>query len=130
MKKLICLAAILAALAANAKAEERVLTTLGPVDVLVPGLNLTAAYLYDFVGGRNLAGAETAVLRYKALTAVVGLAGDLTADDASPIKQTPYLGLHTPVAFSAGPVNVGAFVGRDFNRGDNVAGLKASLKLW
>ncbi len=133
MKKyFICLAILLASVG-SIRAEDKVFYSKGSVDFLVPVYNSAAVYLYDFVAARNLIGVETAFVRVKDFYGVVGLAGDIGDGDAGgSFKQIPYLGFHTPalVSLLEGNVTIGAFAGRDFNRGSTVAGFKASAKLW
>ncbi len=133
MKKYFIGLAILLASVGSIRAEDKVFYSKGSVDFLIPVFNSAAVYMYDFVDARNLIGAETAIVRVKDFYGVVGLAGDVQNGDAGgSFKQIPYVGFHTPALVSLldGNVTVGAFAGRDFNKGDTVAGFKASAKLW
>lgn len=133
MKRIIVSLAVLLASAGSIRAEDKVIWSKGSVDFLVPVINSSLTYLYDFVGARNLLGAETAFVRVKSFYGVVGLAADVSDGNAGEsFKQIPYLGIHTPAlaSFLNETITIGAFAGRDFNRGDTVAGVKASMKLW
>ncbi len=115
------------------KAEEHFLYQKDDFSVLVPGMNFRAMYLFDFVQSRNLGGAETSVLKYKDFYLDLGLATDIaTVSGGDNAVQIPYFGISTPKFFSFlnEIINVGVFLGRDFNKSDTIVGLKASAKLW
>lgn len=132
MKKLIVIM-LLGLCAGSIKAGETALYQKGSFEVLAPLVNTSAVYMYDFVGARNLIGAETSVVKWGNFYGVVGLAGDVSqSDGGDAVKQIPFLGIHTPamLSFLENTVTVGAFAGRDFNHGDTVAGVKCSAKIW
>lgn len=132
MKKMLLVASIVGLFSSVGGAEEKVLYSKWGVDLLMPVTNMQGVYGYDFVGKRNLVGTETSVLRWRSLYGTVGLATD--ADPVvnnETVKGIPFLGGHMAgVSVFGQKVDLGALLGRDFDRGQNIAGAKATLKLW
>lgn len=131
MKKLL-IAAIVALFAGTSMADEKVLYSKWGIDLLMPVANMQGIYAYDFVGQRNLVGTETAVARWKSIYGTLGLATD--ADPVvnnDTVRGIPFIGGHLAgVSIFGQLVDLGGIVGRDFDKGQSMAGLKASVKLW
>ena len=127
MKKLIL---ALAFLAITMPAKAATSFTIGDVTFNIPLANVSGVYLYDLINRETLLGVETKVASYKNVTAVIGAVGDI--EKAESRSGVPFLGFHVqvPADWTTETFQAGIFGGRDFKRGENIAGVKASLKIW
>lgn len=90
-----------------------------------PGQDTSVVYLYDFVGDQNFVGLETPVLSYKKkIDLTIGFATKVEEDIE---KEIPFAGLKKYVS---NRISIGAFLGREFQEGESIAGIKANIQLW
>ena len=103
---------------------------LGDFQLKLPLSNVSGVYLYDFFALESLAGAETPIVSYRNLTAIVGVVTDL--DGFQGRAGVPFVGAHVdaPAGLFSENFTIGLFIGRDFRNGSNIGGIKASLLLW
>lgn len=103
---------------------------IGDLTLQLPFKEVSGVYLYDLFARETLLGAETPLISYRNLTGVVGAVTDMDGNDS--VAGIPFVGAHVyaPEDWFTERFTVGLFYGRDFKRGENIGGFKASLKLW
>lgn len=129
MKKLLlALALILAPL--SLKAESKLFTNFGGLNIYIPLTQVDVIYQYDFVGKRSLVGGETNIASWKQLTFT---GGAVTSVDG---QGSPFLGMHLSLTNPAesfiplANVHPGLFGGRDFHQNAWIFGIKASVNVF
>lgn len=107
-----------------------ILYQVGPLTLKVPFKTVNVVALYDAIGKRPLAGAETPLVTLWKIT------GDLGAVTTVEAQGAPYVGGHLELGtivdkwLSLGDIHFGGFGGYDWNRGSAIAGIKATIPLW
>lgn len=127
MKKFLAVAVLMFAFAMPSPAVDY---KFGPLNVNVPFTTVNAVYLYDVINRETLLGAETPVASYKNIQAVIGAVGDV--EKAESKAGIPFLGVHiwAPEGLFSEKFTLGIFGGRDWDRGETIGGVKASMNLW
>jgi hypothetical protein len=129
MKKLF-LAVVLLMAVGIVKAEDNILFKLGTVNILLPFSDISATYLFDGRSKRSLVGAETPLIQWKKLQVTGGAVTSVDGEGA------PFLGINllldNPLAnyTSLAGIRPGIFAGRDFNDGEYMVGVKASVSVF
>lgn len=129
MKKLLL---VFCLLGSPCLADENAFFRVGPLEMNIPMKVGRATYLYDFKAKQNLVGAETPVLSL--WNRVEGTVGVLTSLQGA---GSPFIGgniiigkILEKVVTLPDDLNVGGFGARNFNSGEWMYGIKASIKLW
>jgi|SRR6185436_10094153 len=129
MKKLL-LAVSVMFLPLIAKADDKILFSLGKVNVLLPFADVNAVYLFDGVAKQSLVGGETPLIQWHKLQFT---GGAITSLDGS---GSPFVGVNLvvdnpiPNYIALSGLNLGIFGGRNFNENEYMAGVKASVNIF
>jgi len=110
---------------------------------LMPLMEVSGVFLYDFIGRETIAGVETPVFRLTkyvdGLTFTVGAVGDLSNDGEGELRDrarqllesgTPFVGAHIETPIFSDRVFLGAHYGRNLKEDRNILGIKSSLNFW
>lgn len=99
---------------------------LGPFDVYLPMTKLDVSYLYDILGKRGFAGAESVVLGFKGIEASIGAITDAGFDGI------PFVGVRriVPMGIFKEAFYAGLWLSRDYRNNIYRGGIKASLPLF
>jgi hypothetical protein len=99
---------------------------IGDLKLTVPLQKLEAVSLYDIIGKKGYAGAESVFASYRTLQASAGIVTDADLDG------TFFLGgrRQVPAGFFKDSFYIGLWIGRDFRESVWRGGVKASIKLW
>ena len=132
MRKIVAVTLFVACLAfaGIVKAEEGgIYFKAGQLELTYPFATISAISLYDFWGGRGLVGAETRLAGWNAVNLNLGAVTSFEANGA------PFVSVDFDFAkiISDAPAflaRFGGWVGRDFERGAYMAGVKAAVPLW
>lgn len=130
MKKVLLLGLLVSLWPLRPAAADDVFYKIGPLELKVPFKTVNAVALYDFIGKRPLAGAETSVATLWKIT------GDVGAVVSPEGRGAPYIGAHLELGtivdrwLSLGDVKFGGFGGYDFSGNKAIAGIKSTVSLW
>jgi hypothetical protein len=145
MKKLIIAAALIIATGPGRPAFAAMEYTFkDTVTFVLPFSNFSAAALYDFNGKESLLGGETTVIKFPKHTPLeltIGGVGDFSNHQDSALNNeearqllrgSPYLGFKYNIeALQVKDLfHVGAYYGRNWERGEDIYGVKANKKIW
>ena len=131
MKKSLLALCLFCGMAGVAHADDpTIFWSFGKLNVLVPFSDVSAVYLWDFVGQRSLLGAETPVLSAWKIQVTAGGVSSLDGR-GSPIVGA-HLALPNPVQnyASLSGLKPGVFGGRDFNTKAWIGGIKVSQSIF
>ena len=127
IKRLILFLLAFAACGAAGAADLKV--SIGDLNVILPFSKTEVVSLYDVIGKKGFAGAETPILSYRTIEASFGI---VTAADVNDLQGLPFLGVRrqVPAGLFRDSFYVGVWIARDYRFDVWRGGVKASLPLF
>lgn len=128
MKKLVLAVSLL--LGSSVLKAEGLCQNWGTVTVCLPFTDISATYLFDGVAKQSLVGAETPLIIWHKLQLTGGAVTSVEGNGA------PFVGinlaLENPIRnwVILSDIKPGVFFGRDWTRGENLIGVKASVSIF